>query len=263
MPKAVKAVITDKRPLGASAFAVDLRQPEIAAEAGPGMFVMVRGADGTDPITPRPISVFARTQSKGRLDGLTLLIKVLGPGTKAVQAKAVGDYLSVTGPLGNPLRLREDSKYLLVAGGTGIAPAAFAAQELSAKGGRFDILYGGRTRDDLHISELARLGLDPLLATENGSVGRRGLVTEAMEEFLDRSRESPVVFACGPWEMMRRCARICAERGLESACSLERYMACGYGVCLSCVFKKRDDERYHTCCGDGPVVNGLEVDWDA
>ena len=263
MPVITKAEIIAKRRLSADEFALDLRCPEIAAESAPGRFVMVRGSAAVDPITPRPISLFSRIWEGGEPVGFTLIIKLFGRGTRAIESRAVGDLLTLNGPLGNSLEMDPARRYLMVAGGTGIAPAAFAAQELAKKGADFAILYGGRSADAVQLTELERIGLSADPVTEDGSLGSRGLVTDALLAELERDSEGVTCFACGPWEMMRRCAEICAEHGVECLCSLERYMACGFGVCLSCVYRNRGDEEYHTCCQEGPVVNGLEVDWDA
>lgn len=263
MPKVGKAIIVSKHRLGADTIVLDLEEPGIASEALPGQFVMVRGVRGTDPITPRPFSIMARLRDGDRFIGITLLIKILGHGTRAIDDLSVGEELVVTGPLGNHFEPDASREHLMVAGGTGIAPVAFAARELQRTGGVYSILYGGRGREDLHIDELNRIGLDVGTATEDGSHGFAGMVTEAMVKKLDESGADPLVFACGPWAMMKTCADICAERELRCFCSLERYMACGIGICLSCVFKLRTEEGYHTCCGDGPVVDCLEVDWDA
>ncbi len=263
MPKFDLIPLTAKRRLGGGCIAVDVRDPEIAAVAKPGQFVMVRATEGVDTITPRPLSIFARVRENGKPTGFTLLVKIIGPGTRAIDERQVGQAISVAGPFGEGLEPDPGRFHLLVAGGTGIAPVAFAAQELARAGGSFEILYGGGGKQDVHLDELRRAGLEARSATEDGSLGFKGLVTELLERRLDDDGGEPLVFACGPWEMMRRAAAICRERGIECLCSLERYMACGFGVCLSCVFRKTTDSSYHTCCQEGPVVNGLEVDWDA
>jgi len=263
MPVVTEAEIIARRRLSADELALDLRCPEIAAEAQPAQFVMLRASATVDPITPRPISILAKVMEAGEPIGITLIIKILGRGTTAISERGVGDSLPINGPLGNPLKLDRARRYLMVAGGTGIAPVAFAAWELRRAGGDFSILYGGGDKESVHLSELGRIGLDAKPVTEDGSLGRSGLVTEALEEELATAADGAVCFACGPWAMMRRAAEICSARGVECLCSLERYMACGIGICLSCVYRNKEDESYHTCCREGPVVSGREVDWDA
>ncbi|HUX07390.1 MAG TPA: dihydroorotate dehydrogenase electron transfer subunit [Acidobacteriota bacterium] len=263
MPLVTKAKIIAKRQLNAEEFALDLRCPEIAAAAKPGQFVMLRASEAIDPLTPRPLSVFARLSDGGKPIGFTLIIKTFGRGTRAVAQRNVGDLLPVTGPLGNHLEINPSRRLLMVAGGTGIAPAAFAAQELNRAGGDYALLYGGCSRDAVHLAELEKIDVEAIAVTEDGSLGRRGLVTDILAPQLKSGPDNLLCFACGPWEMMRRSAEICAAGGIDCACSLERYMACGIGVCLSCIYRNKGGEGYHTCCQEGPVVDGLEVDWDA
>ena len=259
----IKAELIAKRSLNEQDFAIDLLAPEIAAGAAPGMFVMLRGSEAVDPITPRPYSIMSIIRENGKSIGFSLLIKALGRGSRAIEQRAAGDLLPVTGPFGNPLELDSDHHYLIVAGGTGIAPAVFAVQELVRVGGSYKILYGGKSARDVHLAELDRLGIEASPTTEDGSLGHKGLVTDLLETELPSSTDGVVCFACGPWAMMKRCAEICASKGVSCYCSLERYMACGFGVCLACVFRTKTEDEYHTCCQDGPVVNGAEVDWDA
>lgn len=266
MTHVVKAEIIGMRELAPDTFSIRLHAPAIAESALPGNFVMVRPSQpgqGWDPITPRPFSIYALLYEHGRPVGFSLIIKMLGRGSAAIRAHAPGDTLQCTGPLGNHIEFEPDRHYTMVAGGTGIAPVAFSAQQMERGGGRYTILYGGRGKGDVHLGELERLGLTALPATEDGSLGHHGLVTELMQMRLEHARPGQIVFACGPWAMMRAASAICTEMNVECLCSLERYMACGFGVCLACVYRKKDDDAYHTCCREGPVVVGAEVDWDA
>lgn len=257
------ALLVNKRTLATDTFALDLRSQPLASQAAPGNFVMIRGGERQESLTPRPISIFALLFEDGEPVGFTLLVKVLGAGTKAICDRRPGERLLVTGPLGNSLQVNPAGRYLMVAGGTGIAPTVFVAQEIGRIGGEYAILYGGKSAGDLHTVELERHGFAARLATEDGSIGHRGLVTELLGPALDAAAENTAVFACGPWLMMKRASGICAERGIACFCSLERYMACGFGACLSCVYRSIRDGEYRTCCKDGPVVDGREVDWDA
>jgi dihydroorotate dehydrogenase electron transfer subunit len=151
----------------------------------------------------------------------------------------------------------------MVAGGTGIAPVSFAGQLMQRDNIDHEILYGGRDKAAVHLDELKRFGLAADPATEDGSLGFHGLVTDQMIEKLRNDKDDTLVFACGPWNMMRAATAACEQLGVECFCSLERYMACGFGVCLACIYRKVDDPEYHTCCKEGPVVVGREVDWDA
>jgi len=261
-----KVEIRDKRRLSEDTWVLEFDQPEIAAAARPGNFVMVspmRESVNYDPITPRPYSIFGLLfDDNGDPRGFSLIIKVFGRGSEAICSRGVGETLTINGPLGNQLDLEGDSHFCMVAGGTGIAPAAFTSQLLQRQGRAHTILYGGQTASAVFLDELKRFGINATPATDDGSLGHHGLVTDLLHKTLDTHPEAHV-FSCGPWGMMRASASIATERGVNCTCSLERYMACGFGVCLACIYSKTTDDLNHTSCKEGPVVNGLEVDWDA
>ena len=260
------AEIIGKRHLGGDTFSIQFHSPAIAAVAKPGEFVMVRPSDidnGFDPITPRPYSIYTLIHENGDPIGFSLIIQILGRGSAAIFDKPVGEKLQCNGPLGRGLSIDPSRNYIMVAGGTGIAPVAFAAQEMEKSGIDYSILYGGRSKSYVHLDELSEFGLSAQPATEDGSLGHAGLVTELMKLKLEESDDKDIVFACGPWNMMRAATHVATEMGVPCLCSLERYMACGFGVCLACIYRKTTDELNHTCCQEGPVVNGMEVDWDA
>lgn len=266
MAKVHHAEIVGRRDLAPDTFSIGFHAPELAAAVRPGNFVMVRPSnpdDGIDPITPRPFSVYGLLEGDDGPVGFTLIVKILGRGTEAIARWRPGDVLQVTGPLGNALEIDPAVRYLMVAGGTGIAPVACAGREMRRRGIDFTILYGGQHTGAVHLDELAVFDLDAEPATDDGSLGYHGLVTSFMEEKLRGDWAGATVFACGPWRMMEAAARIAAQYDVPCLCSLERYMACGFGVCLACVYRATTDERYHTCCKEGPIVNGREVDWNA
>ena len=266
MPNVHRAEIIGKRLLSEDTVSIQFHCPEIASIAKPGQFVMVRPSNadnGYDPITPRPYSIYAPLAEKSGITGFSLIIKILGRGSEAICSNPDGAKLQCTGPLGNCLEIDPARHCTMVAGGTGIAPVAFAALEMEQLGASYSILYGGKNKRQVHLDELSEFGLSALPATEDGSLGHHGLVTEMMEIELKRNNSDKIVFACGPWNMMRAATGIAQSLDTPCYCSLERYMACGFGVCLACVYRKHNDDGYHTCCLEGPVVNGMEVDWDA
>jgi len=148
-----------------------------------------------------------------------------------------------------------------VAGGTGIASVYELAARLARRGpGDARVLLGARSAADLMgAADVAALGVGVEIATEDGSLGTRGLVTELLEAALARD-SSAHVYACGPTAMMRRCAEICAARGAACSVSLENPMACGFGVCLGCAAPLRDG-AFALVCRDGPVFDADRVDW--
>jgi dihydroorotate dehydrogenase electron transfer subunit len=173
----------------------------------------------------------------------------------------------VLGPLGNSFpEPTPDSLDLLVAGGVGMPPLFMQAELASRRGvvDRCEMIYGGRTsRDLVLLGEMRGLGLSTCLATEDGSVGRRGRVTAALEARIDHhlatNRQQKLrVFACGPREMLWAVARIAEPRAIECYLSMEEQMACGIGVCLGCAIPARS-RPFRYVCSDGPVFPASDL----
>jgi len=188
----------------------------------------------------------------------SLLVKVCGDGTARLGRAEAGEPFLMLGPLGagwrpaNPKR-----KQVLVAGGVGIAPLLFLARTLGGKTQKPVLLYGGRTDRDLPLSDDATELCQVQLATEDGSRGHHGRVTELLERCIDNDTE---VFTCGPNAMMAAVARICAAAQIPCEVSLEAPMACGYGVCLGCAVPSAAG-GYLYACVKGPCVEANQVDW--
>jgi dihydroorotate dehydrogenase electron transfer subunit len=192
--------------------------------------------------------------------------------------------VSVIGPLGNTFTLPPaGSTALLVGGGVGIPPMIYLAQYLA---GRSAVAFSGAvTRDllaltitaeptpclegDLNVAEFAACGIPTVISTDDGSLGYRGYVTQALEDHLNRfypaghSTIAPTIYTCGPELMMRRVADIAQSRNIPVQIAVERAMACGMGTCQSCVIKTKtpDGWRYKLACTDGPVFSGDELLW--
>jgi NAD(P)H-flavin reductase len=172
----------------------------------------------------------------------------VGPGTNRLCELAPGDELVVVGPLGNGFtRPRDGREPLLVGGGVGIAPLAIWQDEL---GPHTKVLLG--FRDSEHAAGAALLR-HPNLATDDGSVGHHGLVTELLEDELDERAEELVIYACGPPPMLEAVRAICVERAVPAQLALESGMACGFGACFGCVVATVDG--YVRLCLDGPVLD--------
>jgi dihydroorotate dehydrogenase electron transfer subunit len=222
-------------------------------DARPGQFVMVRGVQwGDAPLLPRPMSYLTAGTAP------SILIKVVGEGTRRMARAEPGDQFSLLGPLGVPWRAPSTTRRpVLVAGGVGVAPLLFLARSLSSKGARPLAIYGGRSARDLPLDdELAEL-TELTLTTEDGSRGVCGRVTDVLAELCTSEVE---VFTCGPDRMMARVAEICAEHDIPCEASLETPMACGYGVCLGCPVPTTDG-AYLYACTHGPCVDARRVDW--
>ncbi len=235
----------------------------------PGQFVMLSpgprvDVERWDPLLFRPMAIYRLRDASKQSSDLEVLYKVTGRGTALLATARVGDRVRVVGPLGNGFReSSDDAPALLVGGGTGIASLyAFACQAAVRRDTR--LLLGARSADELMgIEDFRERGLSLQLSTEDGSAGRRGLVTELLEDALaNGATRSATVYACGPTPMMRRCAEIAAGRGCRCVVSLENNMACGFGVCLGCA-APRADGGFDLVCRDGPVFDASILDWEA
>jgi len=230
-----------------------LRAPQIAEVAQPGQFVMVRCGNGHQPLLRRPLSIH-------RIAGgeqIALLFSVVGQGTSLLSQYREGDRLDLLGPLGNGFSLYPDSgKLLLIAGGVGIAPLVFLADKALDQGQAVVLLAGSATASLLYPQSLLPSAIEFVTATEDGSGGREGMVTDFLAEFVSQADQ---VFACGPLCMYQ----VMAARPLHGPKSvqvcLETAMACGLGACYGCTIKTRKGLRQ--VCRDGPVFELHDILW--
>jgi NAD(P)H-flavin reductase len=204
------------------------------------------GGEGERPFLPRAFSVL---RAPPDTDELHFLIEDVGPGTNRLCELDAGDQLLLVGPLGEGFRApREQRAAVLVGGGVGIAPLAIWQDQLPAAGPA-PVLLG--FRDEAHARGAALLA-GASVATDDGSAGHHGLVTELLERELD-DRSHAEVYACGPPAMLEAVRAICAGRGTPAQLALESGMACGFGACFGCVVPTR--EGYVRLCLDGPVLD--------
>ncbi len=231
-----------------------LDAPAIAEVARPGQFVMVRCAEGHDPLLRRPLSIH-KTDDSG---GVALLFEVVGRGTAWLAECAPGDSVDLMGPLGNGFSIQPAAKgLLLVAGGIGIAPLAFLAEEASRREKRVTMLQGGTQEASLLYP---RHQLPPramvVSATDDGSWGEKGLVTGLIDQFVGQSDQ---VFACGPRAMYESMVGLDCLKGKSVQVSLEERMACGLGACYGCTVKTKMGPKQ--VCHDGPVFELSDLVW--
>jgi dihydroorotate dehydrogenase electron transfer subunit len=254
----IDAEIIKNERLSGGVFLMTILAPEIARAARPGQFCMlsVNGNLRSDPLLHRPLSIF---DAKGTGEVL-FLYKIVGRGMDILSQKGGGDFLNAIGPLGRGFRLDYNGHHILAGGGMGMAPLHFLAKRLE---GAFSVTLGARTKDEIlpvmTIFEASAKRL--LIATEDGSLGKKGLVTAMLEEELQVSGKG-LIHTCGPWSMMRAVHNLAIK--FETACevSLEARMACGIGACLGCAVKKTSGGYLHVC-KDGPVTDSTEIDWEA
>ncbi|UCC98405.1 MAG: dihydroorotate dehydrogenase electron transfer subunit [Phycisphaerales bacterium] len=243
----------------------------------------LRDAAGRNVLLRRPFS-FAQMTAEGRKTTGELLYGVVGPATVRMTTLSAGDKLSIIGPLGRGFRIPEGKKtLLLVGGGMGTPPLQHLAQALTSQGSGIEIIafagartaealpYEGRLDDisqqlGFSLAEFAKCGVESLVATDDGTAGHRGLVTDHLLQWLEQSKLTPdemMMCACGPEAMLARVSRIAAERNIDCQLSMERRMACGIGLCQSCAVECRvpgsSETIYKMCCEHGPVFDAKEV----
>jgi len=226
-------------------------------DAQAGQFAMVRGAWwGESPFLPRPMSLL----SGGKRP--SMLVKVVGEGTRRLASSEPGDLFSILAPLGRPWSdCPVDRVPVLVAGGVGICPLLFLARKLVSQGLRPIALYGGRCAVDLALEDEIREVSDLRVTTQDGSAGDRGLVTDLLPALLEQTAGRAKVYACGPEAMMARVVEIARRSGVPCEVSLETVMGCGYGVCLGCAVP-RVDGGFLYACTDGACVDGYSIAWE-
>ncbi len=216
------------------------------------------------PLLRRPYSFCGTDPEAGRF---SLLVKVVGEGTRALSELTLGQSIDCLGPLGTSFQAPpHGAQAVIVAGGVGIAPFYGFCQYLARHDHRAIVLLGGRREHDLYLKEeFARLGMEVQCTTEDGSHGRKGLVTDLLAEVI--SGEGPYqLFSCGPSGMLKKAASLAMECSVPHQVSIERRMGCGMGCCWGCVvYTERPDEgqgEYRRACTEGPVFDAREIHWD-
>lgn len=230
-------------------FSLVLQHPTKLPEIEAGQFVEVEVPGNKQVMLRRPISIH---DVDSNANTITILIQVVGKGTRTLSMLTEGDTLNLVYPLGRGFS-QEGNNVLLVGGGAGIAPLLHLSKCLKAKGVNTTTLLGGRTAELIPVRDEFKPYGTVGFATEDGSLGEKGLVTQ-------HSLFSAVynhIYTCGPTPMMKAVARYAMENGIECEVSLENMMACGVGACLCCVV---DSDEGHKCvCKEGPVFNAKQL----
>lgn len=250
-----RARMVARRRVARATWWLEFDSPEIAAASRPGQFVMF-GVGLDEPSTwllPRPFSVGWRS-ADGRVG---FLLRRFGEGTRRLAALEPGDTALLLGPLGRGFRLPAGRGVECVAGGVGLAPFIFLAAEAAAAGRPVRLLYGERSAelvfDPATLRELT--SHDPELFTDDGSVGRAGVVTTGLDP-----RGADLLLACGPTPMLRAVARFAATHGRDLQVSVEEHMGCGVGTCQGCVVRAADGSWVKACI-EGPVFDARDLGW--
>jgi dihydroorotate dehydrogenase electron transfer subunit len=258
------APLVAKEPLGGAYVLLTFLHPEVAAQARAGQFVMIKAGTSAEPPLRRPFSVLDVDPAAGTF---RLFLKTVGAGSRALADLRPGEVAQCLGPLGVPFTApAAGEEALLIAGGYGIAPFHLYCRQLGRDTRRATVFYGGRTAGDLQIRDaFDALGVKVVCATDDGSLGHHGRVTEPVDAHLDAHRGPAQLYACGPDAMLHAVARLAARRSVPAQVSLDPWMGCGIGTCLGCVvpIQHADEDRpkFRCACTEGPVFDARDVVW--
>ncbi|MSO26676.1 MAG: dihydroorotate dehydrogenase electron transfer subunit [Candidatus Nanopelagicales bacterium] len=266
MPVQVRGEVLDVRRAGVY-YVLSVTAPGIPEQYRPGHFVTIGiGGEESGLILRRAFAIH-QVQSRGVYGGtLDVVVGVQGKGTRWLSERRRHDILDIVGPLGKPFILpKEGVPCVLVGGGYGAAPLFMLAEQLRERGCRVDVVLGASTEEKLYgVLDIKRVSSMLTITTEDGSSGTKGRVTDALPGIIERN-DSAVVYACGPMGMLAAVADIASEYRAYSQCSVEESMACGIGICMTCVLPVVGDDgvtRMVRSCIDGPIFRGDLVRWD-
>lgn len=257
MSKAVKKniMIEKTEQISSDIYSMYLSDASIANQARPGQFVSLYSQDGSQ-LLPRPISICEIDSVRGTI---RLVYRVVGKGTKEFSELKAGDTIPVMGPLGNGFTMEEGTA-ILIGGGIGIPPMLELAKQLHSKGVKVQAVLG--YRDVLFLNEEFEKYGKVYISTEDGSVGTKGNVIDAIKE---NKLDADMIYACGPTPMLRGVKSYALDHKIKAQISLEEKMACGIGACLACVCKSKEKDHHSNVnnkriCKDGPVFYCEEVE---
>ena len=252
----MKSTVIEQKMIADGICSMWLDAKEIAVQAKPGQFISVYSNDKSR-VLPRPISICEIDREKGTL---RIVYRVVGKGTEEFSKAEAGDSFEILGPLGNgfPIEEAKGKKVLMIGGGIGVPPMLQTAIEIEGEA----IIVSGYRNQDLFLKEELESAGTLFIATEDGSVGTKGNVVDAIRE---NQIEADMMFACGPKPMLRALKDYALEKGIPCWISMEEKMACGVGACLACVCQSKDvDSHSHVhnkrICKDGPVFLSTEVE---
>ena len=252
----MKSTVIEQKMIADGICSMWLDAKEIAVQAKPGQFISVYSNDKSR-VLPRPISICEIDREKGTL---RIVYRVVGKGTEEFSKAEAGDSFEILGPLGNgfPIEEAKGKKVLMIGGGIGVPPMLQTAKEIEGEA----IIVSGYRNQDLFLKEELESAGTLFIATEDGSIGTKGNVVDAIRE---NQIEADMMFACGPKPMLRALKDYALEKGIPCWISMEEKMACGVGAGLACVCQSKDvDSHSHVhnkrICKDGPVFLSTEVE---
>ena len=248
--------ITQKRELVPNIFEMVVQHPLLAEKAQPGHFVIVMVDENGERI-PLTIADFDRQAGT-----ITLVIMSIGVSTRKITALSAGDSLyALIGPLGHASEVENFGTVVMVAGGVGTAPIFPIARRLKEMGNRVISIQGARNKDLLFWSErLASVSDEHIITTDDGSAGRKGVVTVPLQEILETDKSVGCVYTIGPAIMMKFCTETCRPFDVKAIASLNSVMIDGTGMCGGCRVRVGNETKF--TCVDGPEFDAKLVDWD-
>ena len=263
----VKAKVIRNRKVARDFYEMAVESSYLADNAKPGQFIEVRCSKALEPLLRRPLGVHRISKNV-----IWILYEIVGKGTGLLSQKRKGEYIDIIGPLGKGFDAPSPSekRAIIVAGGIGVAPLLALAGELVRKKIKTEVLIGAKQRSHvLCEKEFKAMGCSVKTATEDGSKGYRGLITDLLKNLLkDKKEARAAVYACGPDGMLKAVSHITEAAHLNCQVSLETHMACGVGVCLGCPVKIKTQYampnmqyEYKMVCKDGPVFNAGDIAW--
>jgi dihydroorotate dehydrogenase electron transfer subunit len=239
---------------------------DMAVHCRPGNFVAISvGGSHSSLILRRAFAIY-RAIDKGPMGGsIELVIAPHGEGSKWLCSRIVGDFIDLIGPLGTAFGIpTTNANTMLIGGGYGSAPLFALAELLKNRGCRVDMVLGASTANKIYAPLEGKRSVSSLtLTTDDGSTGIHGQISEAIPRLI-REFGTEVIYSCGPMGMLGAVAKIADEFDLVHQCAVEEAMACGVGVCMTCVvpIKHEDGIKMVRTCIDGPVMDGAEIIWD-
>jgi ferredoxin/flavodoxin---NADP+ reductase len=248
--------ILSKRRLSEEVYRVEVEAPLVARERKAGQFVIVQADDNFAERIP--LTIADADPARG---SVTLVFQTVGASTHALARKEVGDGITLLGPLGNPTHIEKFGKAVCVGGGIGLAPLHPIVGALKAAGNEVVVIAGARTAELLiMLDEMKALADELIVVTDDGSAGRKALVTEPLKELCSGAAKPDIVVAIGPPIMMKFCAETTRPFGVKTLVSLNTIMIDGTGMCGGCRVSVGGETKF--VCVDGPEFDGHLVDWD-
>ena len=263
----VDAEIISNKKVGAYHHIV-LSVGRIAANFRPGNFIAIAvGGPGSSMVLRRAFAIYRAIERDDGIGLIELVIAPHGQGSKWFTSLSQGEKVDLVGPLGTSFGIpTEPVRALLVGGGYGSAPLFGLSEILKLRGCRVDMVLGASTANKIYAPLEGKRSVSSLtITTDDGSAGIRGKVTDVISRIIDENNVE-IVYSCGPMAMLAAITKITSEKAVVHQCAIEESMACGIGVCMTCVIPIKDEDgiiRMKRSCIDGPVVDGESVVWDS